>query len=130
MGVVDAAVAGHKKILQKPQQIRVSSPSTHQNRLNQQKTNEKKPSRKWHSSYVPRHIIKTVENKQTRPIAGPSHLTSRSASTLYLEAASNEAFTSSTRQRLIFARNSNILAILAVTPMQGLSWRYRLPPFY
>jgi hypothetical protein len=69
MGVVDAAVAGHKKILQKPQQIRVSSPSTHQNRLNQQKTNEKKPSRKWHSSYARRHIIKAVVNKQTRPIS-------------------------------------------------------------
>jgi hypothetical protein len=45
----------------------VSSPSTHQNLLNQQKTKEKKLSRKWHSSYAQTHIIKAVENKQTRP---------------------------------------------------------------
>jgi hypothetical protein len=78
MGGVDAAVAGHKKILQKPQQIRVSSPSTLKNCLNQQKTKEKKHSSKWHCSYVRRHIIKTVVNKQTRPTAGPSYLTHHS----------------------------------------------------
>jgi hypothetical protein len=60
---------------QKPQQIRVSSPSTHQDRVNRHKTKEKKLSRNWHSSYVPSRIIKAVENKQTRPTAGPSHLT-------------------------------------------------------
>jgi hypothetical protein len=31
----------------------VSSPSTHANQLNQQKTNEKGLSPKWHSSYAP-----------------------------------------------------------------------------
>jgi hypothetical protein len=29
----------------------------------------------WHSSYAQSRIIKAVSNKQTRPIAGPSHLT-------------------------------------------------------
>jgi hypothetical protein len=56
-----------EKIPQKIQQIPVSSPSNLKNRLNQQKTKEKKLLSKWHSSYLPSRIIKAVGNKQTRP---------------------------------------------------------------
>jgi hypothetical protein len=42
----------------------VSRPSAHQNRLNQQKTKEKKLSRKWHSSYAPHDKIEGVEIKK------------------------------------------------------------------
>src|SRR5208283_1510651 len=48
------------------QQNRVSSPSTHQNRLNHQKTKKKKLSPKWHSSYVPSCKIE-VGKKQGKP---------------------------------------------------------------
>jgi hypothetical protein len=44
----------------------VSSPSTHQNRLNQQKTKEKNISSKWHTSYAPPDKIEAGK-KQGKP---------------------------------------------------------------
>ena len=63
------AIEDAKIFPQKPQQIPLSSPSTRQNHLNQQKTKEKNLSSKWHTSYVQRHTIKAVGNKETRPIS-------------------------------------------------------------
>jgi hypothetical protein len=47
----------------------VSSPSTLQNPLNQQKTKEKKLLSKWHSSYVPPDKIEAVEKTRETPAA-------------------------------------------------------------
>jgi hypothetical protein len=57
--------------LQFPQQNRMSSPSTRQNQLNQQKTREIKLPRKWHSSYAPPDKIEDVEIKKTREARPP-----------------------------------------------------------
>jgi hypothetical protein len=54
---------------QKPQQNRVSSPSTPQNPPNSHQLNHINPKNSWHSSFPPPRIIKAVGNKQTRPIS-------------------------------------------------------------
>ena len=45
----------------------LSSPSTSKNPSNQLLINHLSSKNTWHSSYAPSRIIKTVENKQTRP---------------------------------------------------------------
>jgi hypothetical protein len=55
--------------LEFPRKLAMSSPSTLQNLLNQQKTKEKKLSRNWHSSYAPSCKIEAVEKTRETPAA-------------------------------------------------------------
>jgi hypothetical protein len=102
----------------------VSSPSTHQNRLNQQKTKEKKLSPKWHSSYAPLATINiwinSIEPVQKPPLA-PFFLNriSRTESVFCQQVPCNEYLAGAIRANsAISTHNSYVMNILATTSMQ------------
>jgi hypothetical protein len=102
----------------------MSSPSTLQNRLNQQKTKEKNISRKWHSSYAPLATINiwinSIEPVQKPPLA-PFFLNriSLTESVFCQQVPCNEYLAGATRAKsAISTHNSYVLSILAATSMQ------------
>jgi len=62
------ALPRERNFPQKPQQIRMSSPSMPENPHNQHRINHFPPKNSWHSSYAPTRRIKVVENKSSPTI--------------------------------------------------------------
>jgi hypothetical protein len=102
----------------------MSSPSTLQNRLNQQKTKEKKLPPKWHSSYAPLATINiwinSIEPVQKPPLA-PFFLNriSLTESVFCQQVPCNEYLAGATRAKsAISTHNPYVLNLLAATSMQ------------
>jgi hypothetical protein len=127
------AIQDAKIFPQKPQQIRLSSPSTLEYPPNSHPINHFPPKNSWHSSYAPLDTlniwIKSIEGQfnraeinSRRPLA-PFFLNqiSRAESIFYPQFAVDQSFAGATRAESLFlAHNPYVLNPLAATSTQSI----------